>query len=403
MRISIDVYVEDVNIVKFKDFSFQVRFPSHLTPKICLIKKVPMHALRGAIYSGNYEHPKIRLHPIDKTPHHDFVTKESKRYLEYLHRFREKVGWGIEHSPKAYRLLLDQLKNREYLSIPYNKDYIICKEVKSSFRTRYQILDGLHRAAYYASVGVDSIPIAVYNVNLDGDRQLIQFVKDFRDDFLEWYAPVKVTDKYTIQERTYPDFHHRKHFLWNRERGLSKWNYIIRKNLPDVEGLVIYDIGAGCGLFSLELARMGAKRVIGIDRDEYIIQPSNPRLPAQDVVNQAYFVRKIFELKDGCNYSNVEFIPRDIGSLDFREIDADMIFSCCVLYHFFEKMKLFINQIAEKQIQIVFLQTNLGHKGELAKWASLKTHKSILEGAGYKVRIDAPQGYSYPIIVGYKQ
>ena len=137
--------------MNFKDFSFSVRFTPPLREKSCLIKKVPRRMLGATIYAGSYENPKAERIPIGRTPHYAFIRGDRQPYLEYMSRYREKVGGGIEHSPSRFERLIEELKHTKYLEHPYNENYIICEEIRTLFARTYRIMDGVHRAAYYAS------------------------------------------------------------------------------------------------------------------------------------------------------------------------------------------------------------------------------------------------------------
>lgn len=206
-----------------------------------------------------------------------------------------------------------------------------------------------------------------------------------------------------IHERTFPHFKERPEYLHNKERGKSKWNYIIKKNLPNLRGKVVYDVGCNIGLFSLFMAQMGACKVIGLDRGKQTEQPTNQDLPSQDIVQQAYFVRNLFKLAGDGLYENVEFKEADIATLDFSTFQCDFLFATCVLYHFGEERFQEI-LCQSSHIPEIFLQTNLGHQGKnLKRLVQIDYQKRLLERNGYEVKVVNPVGYEYPIIYGKKK
>jgi len=72
------------------------------------------------------------------------------------------------------------------------------------------------------------------------------------------------------------------------------------------------------------------------------------------------------------------------------------------LYHFGEKKFEEIIKKISSSIPEIFLQTNLGHGGNLAKLASVSYQKNLLEKYGYKVKTDVPKNYNYPVLFGTK-
>ncbi|HEX4997701.1 MAG TPA: class I SAM-dependent methyltransferase [Terriglobia bacterium] len=387
-----------------RNFSFSVELPAnlaHMKGSSFIICRAPLESLLARIVTES-EGVQARhaLTPLRRTPHFAFLEGQRASYQAYLERHGLTVGYGAEHSVEAFDRLLSE--PGAYLAPPYQSSYIICEAVDTPSGKQAVILDGVHRAARLLHEGVRSVPVAILTPGaLSSQMQLRRYVTDFKDDFQEWYTPLDIQG-IVIHERTYPEFKERPEFLRNRQRGRSKWEFIIEKNLPDVRGKSVCDIGCNSGLFSLYMAQRGANRVVGYDRLETAVQPTNTDLPRQNVVEQAYFVRNLFRLAGQPGTESVEFVACDLAQLDFSSLQHDVFFSCCVLYHFGE---LFAEAIRAIHLRIpeVFLQTNLGHKEpSLARYASLDYHRTLLEKYGYTVSIDAPEGYDYPVIRGTK-
>ena len=343
---------------------------------------------------------KHALRKLKKTPHFSYVQGYPRDYRNYLEQFGKAVGYGAEHSVDAFESLLSS--ETGYLEPPFDSHYIICEKIKTFFGEKTVILDGVHRACQLLFQGVTSVPVAIL-VRGQSDRlvQFDRYLADYKDDFLEWYTPLDIEGR-VVHERTFPAFKERPEFLENRERGRSKWEFIIEKNLPDLRGRSVCDIGCNCGLYAVYMSQRGALKVTGYDRSESVVQPTNTGLPLQNVVEQAYFVKNLFSLAGAMNLNGVEYIACDLNLLDFSSLNCDFFFSCCVLYHFGDRFEHIIREIHQR-IPEVFLQTNLGHKGPLlARYASVEFHKTLLEKYGYTVRIDAPAGYDYPVIYGKK-
>ena len=387
-----------------RHFSFAVDLPenlAHLDKSSFLISKIPLRSLYARIVvSSSGDHAKHVTVRLRKTPHLRFIEGNRHEYHEYLKRHGRNVGYGAEHSMEQFEKIISTQVG--YLEPPFASKYIICEMVKTFFGERLVILDGVHRACQLLFQGVDFIPVAILQEGKTSKQaQFNRYLADYKDDFLEWYTPLEIGSE-VIHERTYPHFKERPEYLENRERGRSKWEFIIEKNLPDLRGKRICDIGCNCGLYSIYMLQLGAKQVTGYDRNASSIQPTNSELPLQNVVEQAYFVRNLFCLSGMTNLSRLDFKECDLNTLDFTSLQYDVFFSCCVLYHFGERFEEAIRSI-HNRIPIVFLQTNLGHKNSpLAKYASIEYHKTLLEKYGYSVRVDAPENYAYPIIMGRK-
>lgn len=120
------------------------------------------------------------------------------------------------------------------------------------------------------------------------------------------------------------------------------------------------------------------------------------------MVQQAYFVKNLLQLQDRKRYDGLQFHEADIAKIDFAAFRYDVFFfSCCMLYHFGPLFETIIRDISA-HIREIFLQANLGHSGLLGEFASVAYRRRLLEQYRYQVHIDAPAGYSYPVISGRK-
>jgi hypothetical protein len=147
---------------------------------------------------------------------------------------------------------------------------------------------------------------------------------------------------------------------------------------------------------------MGAAEVIGIDRTMNINHGSDFP-PKQDIVSQANFVKEALErinkvkypvIYKGINFNNYTKII-DLGKFDF-------VLALNVVYHEYERSQLFLNSLG-KITDVLLLQTSIGHKGELAKWANIPKQTEMLIKAGFtSIFIDYPKNYSDPLIVAKK-
>jgi 2-polyprenyl-3-methyl-5-hydroxy-6-metoxy-1,4-benzoquinol methylase len=363
-----------------------------------LVRKVEARprASESGVDGDTVTHTITRLRD---TPHYQFVTGNRTPYQEYLARFGRHVGFGIEHSEADFDRLLES--DFRYLEPPHNDRYIVCERVRSGLGKKLVVLDGVHRACLLSYRGEHAAAVAIVLDEAPPARaQLDQYLDDYKNDFREWYTPIQVGGR-VIHERTYPNFVERPEYLDNRERGKSKWDFVIAQNLPDVRGKSVCDIGCNVGLYCLYLAQRGARQVVGYDRGEHVVQPTNPGLPRQDVVDQAYFVRNLFRLANEAPTDNVRYESCDLSVLDFGSLRFDVLFSTCVLYHFGRARFEAIIRAVAPNIPEIFLQTNLGHtEGELGELVQAEYQAGVLRANGYDVVIDAPPGYAYPVLYG---
>jgi|GEM_PF-1766192 len=391
--------------VNHKTFSFDLSIPKNLLGiknEPYLICKTDLETLFARLVTGSdgrtVTHSPVRLRD---TPHFSYINGNKKPYLDYLMRYGINVGFGAEHSVDSFEKLLSS--GLDYLEDKYLSDYIICEQVMTQTGVMNVIMDGVHRACLLLARGVREVPVAFVFEKYPPEAfsQFDRYLDDYRDDFPEWYTPLELNGR-VIHERTYPEFRERPEFLINKERGKSKWDFIIAKNLPDLKDKTVCDMGCNTGLYSIYMSRLGTKKVDGYDRTENVTQPTNENLPRQNVVQQAYFVRNLFSLAGEKNLAKITYFECDIAKLDFTVLKYDFFFSCCVLYHFGAKFEKIIREIS-LNIPEVFLQTNLGHKGPgLATLVSIEYHRQLLEKYGYRVKVDAPPGYNYPVIYGHK-
>ena len=100
------------------------------------------------------------------------------------------------------------------------------------------------------------------------DQWILAGIKGFR----QWYQPVDFGN-IKADVTTPPDW--KPNPSLNDDYGLGRWNSIIVRNLPEVKDKRILDVGCNVGLYSIELAKMGAKEVIGIDRNLQFNHKSN--------------------------------------------------------------------------------------------------------------------------------
>lgn len=238
--------------------------------------------------------------------------------------------------------------------------------------------------------------------NLQTREDIYRWISQGIGTFKEWYQPVNFGNGLIAHETLPPDWTPHPERLNDIGGGLAKWNYIVKKHIPDVSGKRVLDLGCSSGLFSIELARMGAREVVGIDRDTTFRHRSTNVPPPQDVIAQANFVKRAFELLEGVSYP-IRYVAKDIARLEELNLgNFDLIMSLCVVYHELDRMAALVEKLS-RMTDCLVLQANQVHGGELGKYSDKMYHVKLLSDLGFThIEIDAPSGYMLPLIVGRK-
>ena len=102
--------------------------------------------------------------------------------------------------------------------------------------------------------------------------------------------------------------------------GEHTWNTITNFLPPSLKGMRILDLGCNAGFYSIQSSLLGAKEVIGIERDSTFFK-------------QTLFIKKFFEDFNNIKL-NIEYIKSDIGNLDLDNMgNFDYVFAIAILYH----------------------------------------------------------------------
>lgn len=230
-------------------------------------------------------------------------------------------------------------------------------------------------------------------------QNLNQWILEGIKGYKQWYQPIDF-GRIKADVTTPPNWEPNPSL--NDDYGMGRWHYIIKRNLPEVSGKRVLDVGCNVGLFSIELAKMGASEVVGIDRNLEFNHKSNFP-PKQDIVSQANFVKEALELVNNVKY------PVDYKGINFNDYAQilnlgrfDFIVALNVIYHEYENSQSFVNALSTLTDNLI-IQTSIGHGGALAKWANLPKQTEILIEAGFtSITIDCPIGYLNPVMIAKK-
>jgi len=263
----------------------------------------------------------------------------------------------------------------------------------------------LHRKSkpvYINNLKSDNVPVTRKPSSLKDKEDAYKWIEDRIGWFREWYQPVDFGNGVVAHVTRPPDWKPRPDLLYANDGGIAKWNYIVKKHIPDVRGKRVLDLGCSSGVYCIEMARKGAREIIGIDRDEKIRHRSTTIPPPQDVIAQAKFVKQGFEMLDGVKYP-ITYIAHDIGNLSELNLGRfDLIIALAVVYHELDRMPFLVQYLASMTDHLV-LQASQGHNGDLGYWANKIKQVEVLLDVGFTfVEIDDPPDYSMPMIIGRK-
>ena len=133
--------------------------------------------------------------------------------------------------------------------------------------------------------------------------------------FDKWFVHVNFGNGIKVRSTSWPDAAED-----SRHMGVSKFDFIVRRNLPDLQGKRILELGCNAGVISIHMSRLGAREVVGIDCDACW-----PRW-----LEQAEFVKSALEWRCQTNY-RIRYIDcdmRKLPELDLGRFDAVIALNC---------------------------------------------------------------------------
>src|SRR5262245_36826591 len=131
----------------------------------------------------------------------------------------------------------------------------------------------------------------------------------------QWFVHVNFGNGIVARSTSWPDAPDD-----SRHMGVSKFDFIVKRNLPDLQGKRILEIGCNAGLVAIHMARLGAAEVVGIDNDAFW-----PRWR-----EQAQFVKSALEWRCRTTY-NVRYHECDMRALpelDLGRFDIVIALNC---------------------------------------------------------------------------
>ena len=176
--------------------------------------------------------------------------------------------------------------------------------------------------------------------------------------------------------------------------GLGKWKYIIERNLPDLQGKRVMDIGCNNGISCIQMARMGAKEVFGIDSER----------TWPNWMNQAQFVKEALEWRCNTKYS-ITYIDSGMEKIpDLNLGQFDIVTALCCIYYLEEGKIYSLLRYFAKHVDFILIQCNTRRQDqtpEVHRRAVPQYIGKALKTSGYPyIRFDKPLFYERPVVIG---
>jgi len=183
--------------------------------------------------------------------------------------------------------------------------------------------------------------------------------------------------------------------IWSIDAGYGRWHYIIKRNLPDIEGKRILDLGANNGCNALEILRAGAKEVVGVELDEKRIA-------------QGRFLKEAFEWMDDRTYQ-FQYIHSDMVNLPSMNLEKfDLVCAFCSIYYLTDNKISDLTRFLSSITDTFILQCNHAsnikrkHTHTYTK-ASVSYNLKMLKENGFPIaKVVAPKGYPRPLIIAQR-
>jgi len=245
------------------------------------------------------------------------------------------------------------------------------------------------------------VPTVSFKHSQFDGKDLDSWIRQGIIGYQQWYQSVDFGNGVVADVTVPPDWRPRPDL--NPSSGLDRWNYIVSRNLPDLTGSRVLDLGCNVGLYSIELARMGAREVVGVDRDTSIRQRTG-RLPRVDLISQAEFVHEALQYRENRNF------PVSYQAIDFKNLSEltrlgwfDLILALNVVYHELDRAPSLVETLGS-MTDVLVLQSSVTHPSPIREWASPSKSVEMLTAAGFDyVTVDSPRGYLQPVIRGIRK
>ncbi len=237
----------------------------------------------------------------------------------------------------------------------------------------------------------------------------------FSDDLIRshiprfrWFTHVNFGNGIVARPDSWPDAPEDWHHM-----GVPKFDYIVRRNLPDIQGKRVLDLGCNSGIIAIHLARLGAAEVVGVDREGDT--PGDCSTGWHGWRDQVEFVKAVLEWRCNTTY-NVRYVECDLGQLPELDLGRfDMVLALNCLYYLPEETIARVARHIASISDTVLVQCNTNdHRVALGTRATPAYMRRVFSENGFpNVTVDHPwdrpwkriwpQRYFRPVVVGRKR
>lgn len=218
-------------------------------------------------------------------------------------------------------------------------------------------------------------------------------------DFDKWFVHTDFGGGVVARSTSWPDAPAR-----SRHMGVSKWEFIIRRNLPDLQGKRVLDLGCNNGLMAIHMARQGAREVVGIDSMNYW-----PRWK-----EQADFVKSALEWRCQTTY-NTRYLELEMKDLPDHELGRFDIVTAFNSFYYLEASEMErVTRHLSTVADVFLVQCNTADHPSLHPRPTPKFVEAILRKCGFPTthmdwpwdrprRGLIPRRYWRPVVVGHRR
>lgn len=199
----------------------------------------------------------------------------------------------------------------------------------------------------------------------------------------QWYAAAYLGDGLRVGS------------LLNIQTGHGRWEYLLHRHLPPVEGARVLDLGSNNASMSLQLLAAGAKEVVAVEGMEPFIE-------------QGRFLHQALEWRDARRY-DLRYIHADMAEVPDLDLGTfDMVQALCSLYYLSPEDMARVTRHVAAVSPVFVLQCNteegIGRPEDEYEKASVAYAQRLLEENGFPhTTVVAPRRYSRPLVIGRRE
>jgi SAM-dependent methyltransferase len=206
---------------------------------------------------------------------------------------------------------------------------------------------------------------------------------------MTWYSPVDFGNGIVARTNHPPSFSIDPDTIHS---GEGKWNYILRRNLPNLQGKRILDLGCNNGIMCIRSAREGAIDIVGIDNSKLW----------RGWIEQSQFVKESIEWRCKTSFP-IKYIDSDMGDVPKLGLGHfDVVLILCSLYYLDDNRIDELLKHLQKNSDHLLIQCNTAniHTGDVRRRATVHYMVDALSRAGFGyIYTDEPFIYKNPVVV----